>query len=430
MSNLDLAHQHLDAVARLQRAIGRYRFYIYEGSAVANMSSALPLPRITRDYVNVPKVGSSQLKNVFPEYTAAVWIHRALLQDPSRTLNADEAELFFVPAYLAISALHPGHAERLAAWSADIRASPHYQRRGGADHLFATSDVRGDDQMRLHGHVVARELLGAGYTGAFESIDGWTGGWHPERRIIVPYVANPFVTSATRMADSMTRERRTSIFYYAHVRRAGERVSGCNRTAMTRLSEMRVPGFDLAQVYLGWSMLSQSAYAERIARAAFCPLTCGDTATSRRTFDAMAGGCVPILVGQRLWGRCVPPCRGNTSGAMSGSVQLPWHGLWLNWSVFPSVDESALDRQASEDGVQQLFRDAMASVTDRGRLFSLREYMQATRDELVYGWGDYRTSSAFGLVGRRLVESALLQLRGGSSSERAAPRSRCAGPVR
>ena len=49
----------------------------------------------------------------------------------------------------------------------------------------------------------------------------------------------------------------------------------------------------------------QVTYARRISRSLYCPLTCGDTATSRRTFDAVVAGCLSWLPTHRPLS---PPC--------------------------------------------------------------------------------------------------------------------------
>jgi hypothetical protein len=54
---------------------------------------------------------------------------------------------------------------------------------------------------------------------------------------------------------------------------------------------------------------SEASFADHMSKAAICPLMCGDTPTSRRTYDAYIAGCVPLFVGTRLWGRCDKPCQ-------------------------------------------------------------------------------------------------------------------------
>ena len=429
-----VANVHARA-AQIAQALGPYRFYVYDGPAVDNMTTALSLPPVTARYANVPSEDASRLsRNIFPEYTAAVWVHRALLADPLRTLDPEQADLFFAPAYLAISAIQPGHSERLAAWLEFVGGSVYYRRRLGADHLFAASDVRDDARMELHGHGRVRALLGRGYSGTFELRAGWSGGWDVARSIVMPYVANPFLTpggaaprrprsraaatplaaaaptwsaparvgaSAPGVADGV---RDITLFYVAHVRALGRVEGGCNREIMTNLS-----GFDPSVVAkVGWQMMTQLVYARRISRARFCPLTCGDTATSRRTFDAMAAGCIPILVGSRLWGRCDAPCRGTVA---VGAPHLPFEGLWMNWSHFPQLDEGFLYAQRTRDDVQRAFRAVIERASVGPTEEGLRAYLNASRALLVYGWGDYRTSRSFGLASRRLVESALLRRR-------------------
>ena len=391
--------------------IGRYRFYVYEGPAVDNMTSALQLPPITQRYAPQWDHADNLARNMFPEYTAAVWVHRALLHDPSRTLDPDEAELFFAPAYLEISAILPGHTERLTAWLMYIRNSRHFQRNGGRDHLFASSDVREDHHMELHGHARVSSLLHRGFTGTFEMRPGWTGGWPLENMIVMPYVANPFLTSRSRRTSFATK-RDVALFYVAHGREQAAIETNCNRKIMKLLSDFRLRYHGSAAlpsvVMVGWQMMSQVTYARRIARAYFCPLTCGDTATSRRTFDAVVSGCVPIFVGTRLWGRCDFPCRGTITLSLP-HTHLPFEGMWINWSVFPRIDEGRLYAQTTRAGVHAVFRAAMMQAS--GRSAALQAQLRDARDHLIYGWGDYRSSPTFGLASRRLVESAIMRLR-------------------
>ena len=113
---------------------------------------------------------------------------------------------------------------------------------------------------------------------------------------------------------------------------------------------------------------------------------CGDTPSSRRTFDAYASGCVPVLVGTRLWGRCDPPCKPGWGWRVSGVAfpHLPFHGLWLDWSRFPLLDELALV-SGDADGAVALMRRALGPVAAAAGgdltegLARVRAYQLATR---------------------------------------------------
>ena len=83
--------------------------------------------------------------------------------------------------------------------------------------------------------------------------------------------------------------------------------------------------------------------------------------------------------------------------------------MWFNWSVFPTVDEGELYAQTTREGVHRLFGDVIERTNARGA--EMQAHLAAARDQLVYGWGDYRKSTTFGLASRRLIESVGLRRR-------------------
>ena len=122
---------------RIQRAVGNYSFYVYEGGAFDAITTALPQQR--RHY----KIA---------EELVEVWVHRALLNDRRRTTDPDAASLFFVPAYLSLSKNSDGqgHDARLENLIEELRNSKWFQRHRGADHVFGYSSINPG---------VARQLL-------------------------------------------------------------------------------------------------------------------------------------------------------------------------------------------------------------------------------------------------------------------------------
>jgi len=163
---------------------------------------------------------------------------------------------------------------------------------------------------------------------------------------------------------------------------------------------------------------SETSFAAHMFSASVCPLVCGDTPTSRRTVDAYLAGCVPLFVGTRLWGRCDPPCVPGWGWRVAGREfpHLPWHGLWIDWSRFPLLDEMALVSGSPEDALSLLRHTLLplskqAGGNQQEALTRARAYMFATRRSLIYGSGECHTSNTFGLASRRLVEAALFKIR-------------------
>jgi len=122
---------------------------------------------------------------------------RALLADPSRTLNPWEADLFFVPAYLQVSSAlsnragsgrsvtKPQHQKRIGNWIAALQASPWFRRHGGADHLFSVGDLN-PGWSAAAGMPQVKAVLHRGYTGTFEMNGAWSGDWDVNRMIAMP----------------------------------------------------------------------------------------------------------------------------------------------------------------------------------------------------------------------------------------------------
>ena len=398
----------------LRAALGTYRFFVYAGAPFDAMSSELLLPGYNSTYVGVPGVGIEPSKPLFAEYTAPVWIHRALLSDSSRTLNPDEADLFFVPLYLAISESQPSHTARLTAWLSALQQSPHFQRSTGTDHIIAPQ-VISPQVAATSGLAQVRKLLELGFTGAFEVNNEWTAGWSWNRTIVMPYVANPFLTpieaANASMLEYVGRKRNISIYYVASLRHLSDGLAGCNRAKLRDLESY--PNAYIRVAKRSYHLVPQDEYASGVQNGPFCPLTCGDTPTSRRTFDAFAAGCVPIIVGRRLFGLCEPPCRNKGWFTVVGPSfpHLPFSGLWMNWSVFPMIEEKELYDQKSSQGVRDLFRGSVIGFGGEDSALRARAYMYTQLRSMIYGWGDYRTSTAFGDASRRMMEAALLRLR-------------------
>jgi hypothetical protein len=237
------------------------------------MSSDLQLPGYNSTYVGFPGVGIEPSKPLFAEYTAPVWVHRALLSDSSRTLNPDEADLFFVPLYLAISESQPSHTARLTAWLSALQQSPHFQRRTGADHIIAPQ-VISPQVAATSGLAQVRKLLELGFTGAFEVNNAWTAGWSWNRTIVMPYVANPFLTpieaANASMLEYVGRKRNISIYYVASLRDMSVGLSGCNRAKLRDLesypsstTRIRAKAFATFSMTLSLALAERTAHSER-----------------------------------------------------------------------------------------------------------------------------------------------------------------------
>ena len=376
--------------ARIQAAVGNYSFYVYEGGAFDAITTALPQQR--RHY----KIA---------EELVEVWVHRALLNDKRRTTDPEAASLFFVPAYLSLSKSSDaqGHDERLSALIEELRTSKWFLRHRGADHVFGYSSINPG---------VARQLLfpklHAGleqsYFGVFEMNPAWVGGDRKEETL-QRMVPAPYVVDAARLAGTSTQlhNHEISVFFAAHRRPNAAQWSGCDRSKALGLES--VPRSSIHIKSHRRRLLDEDAFAHSMRVADFCLVMCGDTPTSRRIFDAIVADCIPLIVGTRLWGRCEAPCHEGWGWFVSGDQHphLPFRDTYIDYTRFPRVDERLLYEDATK-----AYEDAVRGVTEAEERDMWR-YLNAIRDDVVYGYGSPFSSTKFGRAAANLMDGVMLR---------------------
>jgi hypothetical protein len=403
----EIAHR----ASHISNLLGPYKFFVYNDPPFTALSSDLPLP--------APPVSPT----LGYEALACVWTHRALLVDPSRTLDPDEADIFLVPAYLSIShhqSNQTTHDARLDTMLAALSSSPHYHASGGADHLFiGLSDVNSPNA-RSRGFAKVFDKLSKGYTGAFEINKGWTGGFPSDHIIALPYVANEHVVldsgldglTHEQIVEESLRHRELAVAVSADSRKNAIKWANCDRSELKKLEN-----FPKTSIHVddGSERKSEHDFAMELVNSRFCPLVCGDTPTSRRTVDVALSSCVPLFIGTRLWGECDYPCAEGWGWIVAGknNPHLPWQGTFFDWSGFPVLDEAGLYDAVDNQAAEALLEDTLdLEKWGSCSVPHMRASLLAARESFIYGIGDYRTSVRFGLAPRRLVESALLKLKG------------------
>ncbi|CAM9890366.1 unnamed protein product [Scytosiphon promiscuus] len=350
---------------------------------MTNRASGQPHPDRVAVYVydGIPELDHSDLVECYREKNGGVapwqdeqadmaqdmgeiWLHRALLAHPWRVLDPEEADVFFVPIYpvlsmkLALAGQVPcgglAHYDRMTiAVDYLVRSSLFFNRFGGADHVVVCAWWN----CRMTLNPTHRMLLRRTVVGINERNYGWTWwGCGNSRTLTVPYTASSVLTTSDMIGGLPASDRDIPFFFVGTARGRPERqnldaVMGISNTSIILLGG---DGHD-------WGMNS-TEYAAHMSRSRFCFCPRGDTPSSRRLFDAIAAGCIPIVT-------------------ETGVAVLPFSQGGLNYSEFAMiVDESAF---SSREGVEKVTRDALArSETEREEL--LRRVKKGA-STIVYG---------------------------------------------
>ncbi len=166
---------------------------------------------------------------------AEIWIHRALLAHPWRVLDAEKADVFYVPVYPVLSKLHDcsgelwrhrrrhqtcggiTHNERMTAAVDYLRhESIFFNRVGGADHFLTCGWWACHMALEpLHRMVLRRVIFGN-----YEQTYWWVrSGCGADRVVTIPYVASSMLTTSS-MLEGLAFEERNISFYFAGSSRA------------------------------------------------------------------------------------------------------------------------------------------------------------------------------------------------------------------
>ena len=283
-----------------------------------------------------------QHRSLFAQYTAEIFMHRGLLSHPGIVTDPSEADLFYVPFYGALSAraglcartTHRQRVEQLARLlrssvafvqnpSRHVMAVGHFdlccsnhsvlQMNDGLRRVIVASGMFmliGDlwypqsmHAVQCHRTWLAKWSAGLYLNEHFTRADDRDGC----RARVIPYVANAQISAAdaTVIKSPAGGGRELLGVYVGTVH--GLAFCGPTRigTPWGRHCQLRrvlVDALGDAKDCVGAHSSDKSGreYASFMLRSIFCFVPRGDTPTTRRLFDAVSAGCIPVLIGDGL----------------------------------------------------------------------------------------------------------------------------------
>lgn len=350
------------------------KFYIYNASEFDFFDTIVCYRRRNQG----TNIWSHEKKDLAQDM-AELWLLSSLSRHPNRTLDPEEASLFYVPV-LPVTSFRAGrcrnksHEERMQRAVDAIGASPYFQRRSGADHLIVCGWWRCAEALSQF-----REALRLNETSLLaisERLKKWSGWQCPEQIIIQPYVAN---TAITNSWSSRPFTERSTTFFFA----------GCSRGLAVRkririLRNVEGAFIDVHHDCENFSV-DPATYASVIADTKFCLVPRGDSHTSRRLFDAIAGGCIPIVQEE----------------GVRQHLPFSWK---INYDQFVVFTPSRVFR---DEGLLLLYCIKLLNA-EGNDLELMHHLLLRARDELIWGWGDpFGSQSRLGNVGNNVLREAL-----------------------
>jgi len=229
--------------------------------------------------ISGPDVSLLDCRVYSSQFSTEYLIHRLLNNSCLRTRDPSQADLIFIPVYLSLY-------ERMLWWGKAFSLivdwenydNEYYRRMSGRDHFYATTISRWNN---LHRN---RDII-------MVSVES-----PPHYEITTPESAFTNITIPYYhcVSEAPTVKRDIFALYMA-----GEANDGGLRVSL--VSSLRPH----PQVFFHFldhhpKSVDTSALAQMYRRSIFCFCPRGDTISAKRLFDAMQGGCIPVVIADGL----------------------------------------------------------------------------------------------------------------------------------
>lgn len=317
--------------------------------------------------------------------TGEVWFYSSIKDHFRRTWNPEEADVFYVPIFPLTSfrirncrlSQNFTHDERMLSVAEGLKASPYWKRHMGKDYLFVCHFPNCKDAMELlRGELHANETALLSIT---ERKYKWAYWGCPDRLIVSPYVANIALTRSE--ADTVFTARYHSFFFV-----------GCTRGVSARAAIGNISTFPSAYIDTyndcRFFTIEPKTYATMIQDSKFCLSPRGDTLTSRRLFDSIEAGCIPIL----------------EDNGIRSSLPFSWKIDYDSFAIFAPLGTMADGEKLIEFVTKLLLEPEQKFVEMQKNLFKVR-------DDLLWGTGSpFADEKKMGKAADNVLQEAMWRI--------------------
>jgi hypothetical protein len=233
------------------------------------------------------------------EHMVDIWILDQLKKHPKRTMNEKNAKLHIVgfPIFNSYAGARfwkcGNHEERMAQLVTKMTANKYYKKSMGSNFLVIAT---APDAVRVFTEPLI-EVAKAGRVIVATADKNYPSVEPFKNKVVIPYKGMHPLENAAMQADStvpMAAQRNVTFMFHGDVAKG--------KRSVLKVIAKDLPGNDIQDHDFqgmgmnGFKKVVQNS-VDTYKSSKFCLVVEGSTPTSRRLFDAMASGCVPIMIG-------------------------------------------------------------------------------------------------------------------------------------
>ena len=269
---------------------------VLDADAAEHLADHWMLEQFRRHGSRVMDPNQAQLHVIGTPFATAFRAHAALRNDADFKVRAGGR----LDGPLGCGTLET-YRNRTAALAAELRESAEWRRHGGMDFLLLNSfyqitQALGEELSQLLTAAPAIFTSSDNDYLDIKAVSNATGG----PAVIIPYKADSRLEDFARSPARETARQTTVMFHgtVSHGRQSARH--GALTEQRRRICERLAPELggntSLHCVEKRWPGPADPATALAYTNATLCLVPAGDTPSSRRLFDSMAAGCVPVLL--------------------------------------------------------------------------------------------------------------------------------------
>ncbi|XP_062218604.1 probable glucuronosyltransferase Os03g0107900 isoform X2 [Phragmites australis] len=231
------------------------------------------------------------------QWGTQVKIHQFLLNSRFRTLNKDEANLFFVPSYVKCVRMTGALSDKEInhTYVKVLSQMPYFRRSGGRDHIFVFPSGAGAHLFRSWSTFLNRSII---LTPEGDRTDKrGTSAFNTWKDIIVPgNVDDSMVKSNARAVQPIPLTKRKYLANFL-----GRAQGKVGRLRLVELAKQYPDKLESPELKLsGPNKLGRIDYFKHLRNAKFCLAPRGESSWTLRFYESFFVECVPVILSDEV----------------------------------------------------------------------------------------------------------------------------------